>query len=190
MKPQRVTYIQDGTEKTWDFSLQYDSVAVLIFNVSTQSFVMVKQFRPAVYMKVLDEMRQQGIADQIKAVDGVTCELCAGIVDRDEPPINIAAAEVLEETGYRVNVEDMQLINVARNGVGTTGAVQYLYYVQVDDTMKETAGGGIDNEYIELYHLKMKDLDDFMTDTTFINRPTSLLYAYAWFIINKDKLLK
>jgi len=190
MHPQRVTYIQDGIKKTWDFSLQHDSVAVLIFNVTTQSFVMVKQFRPAVYMKVLDEMKKKNIAHEIKAVDGVTTELCAGIVDRDDAPIDIAAAEVLEETGYRVQVENMKLINIARNGVGTTGAVQYLYYVQVDDSMKEQAGGGIDNEYIELYNLKLEDLDNFMTDTTFINRPTSLLYAYAWFIINKEKLLK
>ena len=50
----------------------------------------------------------------MKAVDGVTCELCAGIVDRDEEPISIAAAEVLEETGYRVQVENLQLINIAR----------------------------------------------------------------------------
>jgi len=190
MQPQRVTYKQDGALKTWDFSLQHDSVAVLIFNASSQSFVMVKQFRPAVYMKVLDEMKKKGIGHEIKAVDGVTCELCAGIVDREEPPISIAAAEVLEETGYRVDVENLQLINIARNGVGTTGAVQYLYYVEVNDSMKESTGGGIDDEYIELYNLKLADLDSFMNDTTFINRPTSLLYAYAWFLINKDKLLK
>ena len=40
--------------------------------------------------------------------------MCAGIVDRDDEPINIAAAEVLEETGYRVQVENMKLINIAR----------------------------------------------------------------------------
>ncbi|XP_062406908.1 uridine diphosphate glucose pyrophosphatase NUDT14 isoform X1 [Sardina pilchardus] len=41
---------QNGTKKYWDFMRTHDSVSVLIFNTTSHCFVLVKQFRPAVYM--------------------------------------------------------------------------------------------------------------------------------------------
>lgn len=50
LKPLRVHYNQNGTKKSWDFMRTHDSVSVLIFNTSSHCFVLVKQFRPAVFM--------------------------------------------------------------------------------------------------------------------------------------------
>ncbi|KAG5857704.1 hypothetical protein ANANG_G00022210 [Anguilla anguilla] len=50
MKPFRVHYSQNGTRKSWDFMRTHDSVSILIFNTSSHCFILVKQFRPAVYM--------------------------------------------------------------------------------------------------------------------------------------------
>ncbi|KAK6295338.1 hypothetical protein J4Q44_G00345640 [Coregonus suidteri] len=50
LKPFRVHYSQNGTKKSWDFMRTHDSVSVLIFNTTSHCFVLVKQFRPAVYM--------------------------------------------------------------------------------------------------------------------------------------------
>ncbi|KAG5276751.1 hypothetical protein AALO_G00109300 [Alosa alosa] len=50
LKPFRVHYSQNGTKKYWDFMRTHDSVSVLIFNTTSHCFVLVKQFRPAVYM--------------------------------------------------------------------------------------------------------------------------------------------
>ncbi|XP_063079617.1 uridine diphosphate glucose pyrophosphatase NUDT14 [Engraulis encrasicolus] len=50
LKPFRVHYNQNGTKKYWDFMRTHDSVSVLIFNTTSHCFVLVKQFRPAVYM--------------------------------------------------------------------------------------------------------------------------------------------
>ncbi|XP_020310247.1 uridine diphosphate glucose pyrophosphatase NUDT14-like [Oncorhynchus kisutch] len=50
LKPFRVHYNQNGTKKSWDFMRTHDSVSVLIFNTTSHCFILVKQFRPAVYM--------------------------------------------------------------------------------------------------------------------------------------------
>ncbi|XP_067273109.1 uridine diphosphate glucose pyrophosphatase NUDT14 [Pseudorasbora parva] len=50
LRPFRVHYNQNGTKKSWDFMQTHDSVSVLIFNTTSHCFILVKQFRPAVYM--------------------------------------------------------------------------------------------------------------------------------------------
>lgn len=41
---------------------------------------------------------------------GITSELCAGIVDKSKPLIEIAKEEVLEECGYNVPIDRFELI--------------------------------------------------------------------------------
>ncbi|KAJ8269987.1 hypothetical protein GJAV_G00109020 [Gymnothorax javanicus] len=50
LKPFRVHYSQNGTKKSWDFMRTHESVSILIFNTTSHCFVLVKQFRPAVYV--------------------------------------------------------------------------------------------------------------------------------------------
>lgn len=45
---------------------------------------------------------------------GITIELCAGIVDKDEPLVKIAQAELLEECGYDVPEEKLQKVTTYR----------------------------------------------------------------------------
>jgi len=60
------TYEQNGIKKNWEIVQAHDSVAILIYHKEHKSFILVKQFRPAVYLN---------------NSDGMTVELCAGIVD-------------------------------------------------------------------------------------------------------------
>ncbi|XP_040920728.1 uridine diphosphate glucose pyrophosphatase NUDT14 isoform X3 [Toxotes jaculatrix] len=114
LKPFRVHYNQNGTKKSWDFMRTHDSVSVLIFNTTSHCFVLVKQFRPAVYMCEWErtktqlpqsaEKTEEGAAEASApesqegqsasegesssqwppAVAGVTYELCAGLVDKPD----------------------------------------------------------------------------------------------------------
>ncbi|XP_060907688.1 uridine diphosphate glucose pyrophosphatase NUDT14 [Labrus mixtus] len=59
LKPFRVHYNQNGTKKSWDFMRTHDSVSVLIFNTTLHCFVLVKQFRPAVYMCEWEKSKTQ-----------------------------------------------------------------------------------------------------------------------------------
>lgn len=114
LKPFRVHYNQNGTKKSWDFMRTHDSVSVLIFNTTSHCFVLVKQFRPAVYMSEWERAKSQppksaekseGGAAEASASEspegpstsegesnsqwppasaGVTYELCAGLVDKPD----------------------------------------------------------------------------------------------------------
>ncbi|XP_069578452.1 uridine diphosphate glucose pyrophosphatase NUDT14 [Brachyistius frenatus] len=114
LKPFRVHYNQNGTKKSWDFMRTHDSVSVLIFNTTSHCFVLVKQFRPAVYMCEWEKNKNQPPQSAEKAeegaaaaaaaesqegqsasegesssqwppaLSGVTYELCAGLVDKPD----------------------------------------------------------------------------------------------------------
>lgn len=76
---------------------------------------------PAVYFNCLaPEDRELEFVDTDKypAELGVTLELCAGIVDKDKPLVDIACEEVLEECGYHIKLSDLELVNSYR----------YIYY--------------------------------------------------------------
>ncbi|XP_078482434.1 uridine diphosphate glucose pyrophosphatase NUDT14-like [Ciona intestinalis] len=192
IRPRRLKYTQAGKDKIWDYMIVHDSVAILIFDVSIKSVVLVRQFRPAVYMTMCHYAKKTNDQPEPKPSDGITYELCAGIIDRKEPPHAIAASEVLEETGYEIAADKLQLISEYRNGVGTSGSLQFLYYAQVDNSMKVSEGGGCDEEgeMIDLYNLPLKDIKSFIEDTTVTNRPVGVLFALQWFLNNKAENFK
>ena len=48
LQPRRLKYKQDGVSKEWDLLKTRGTVVAAVHNKSTNSLVMVKQFRPAV----------------------------------------------------------------------------------------------------------------------------------------------
>ena len=158
----KLYYTQDNKAKVWEVASIFDSVAILIYNVSEGSFVLVKQFRPPVFLK---------------NKDGFTYELCAGIVDKDRTLEEIAIEEVYEETGYKV--DSVAKINSFWTAVGSAGAKQTLFYTEVENSDRVDSGGGIDNEKIEVIHLPLKDMEEFMEDESIVKTP-GLLYAFEW----------
>ncbi|KAM6915732.1 uridine diphosphate glucose pyrophosphatase NUDT14 [Xenentodon cancila] len=70
LKPFRVNYSQNGTKKSWDFMRTHDSVSVLIFNTTSHCFILVKQFRPAVYMCEWEKAKMQPPQAAEKSEDG------------------------------------------------------------------------------------------------------------------------
>ncbi len=165
-----VTYKQNGIAKTWEVVQAHDSVAVLIYHKEHHSFVLVKQFRPAVYMGGTQ--------------DGLTVELCAGIVDKELSLVDIAREEILEECGYTVKAEDIERITIVNNAVGFAGSKQTIFYVEVDESMHTHAGGGIETELIEVIELATDKAKTFIYDES-IAKTTGLLFAFMWWFDNK-----
>ncbi|XP_077566908.1 uridine diphosphate glucose pyrophosphatase NUDT14 [Stigmatopora nigra] len=83
LKPFRVHYNQNGTKKSWDFMRTHDSVSVLIFNTTSHCFVLVKQFRPAVYMCELERAKTQPCPATEKTEEGAT-EAVASVSESQE----------------------------------------------------------------------------------------------------------
>lgn len=162
----RLYYHQCGVCKSWDLLRTHNSVAILIYQRSRQSLVLVRQFRPPVYLT-------NG--------HGYTWELCAGLVDKDKPLATIAREEVWEETGYWVPVEALQEVTSFYTAVSFAGSRQHLFYVEVDDSHRQGDGGGIDSEQIEVIHLPVAEAKAFMWDQDRAKTP-GLLFALQWFL--------
>ena len=162
-------YAQNGIQKNWEIVQAHDSVAILIYHREEKSFILVKQFRPAVY---------------VNNKEGMSVELCAGIVDKKMTLQQIAQEEIEEECGYAVALESVEKITSFYTSVGFAGSKQTLYYVEVDESMKVSDGGGIDGELIEVIYLGIEEAEAFIYDESIVKTP-GLMFSFLWW---RDKI--
>lgn len=169
VKPKRVEYVQDGIEKIWDMVEVHDSVAILLYHEERETLVLVRQFRPPVYLK---------------NNDGYTYELCAGIVDKSKSLVEIAHEEILEECGYHVPLEGIERVSSFYTAVGFAGSVQTLFYASVSESMRVNNGGGIETESIEVVEIPLEEAKKFVMDESKAKTP-GLMFGFGWFLENK-----
>jgi len=169
VKPCLATYTLNNESKSWEIVQASDSVAILIYNQESDAFVCVKQFRPAVYM-------------QDSATNGVTIELCAGILDKDLTLKEIASEEILEECGFQVAPTDLEKITSFYTSIGFAGSKQHLYFATVNESMRVNGGGGVaGEEMIEVIEIPLCKAKEFMYDESIPKTP-GLLFAFNWFL--------
>ncbi|WP_428023864.1 NUDIX domain-containing protein [Arcobacter sp.] len=168
--PVKITYNQNGIDKSWEAVKSFDSVAVLLYNEDKNAFLIVKQFRPPVYLNDNSNL--------------CTYELCAGIIDKDKSLEIIVKEEIDEECGYDVPLENIEKITSFYTNVGVSGAKQYLYYAKINDSMKSHNGGGIHDEQIETMYLPIAEYKDFIYDEEKAKTP-GLMFSFMWFMENK-----
>ena len=168
--PKRMKYAQNGVPKIWDMVEVHDSVAILLYHEEKNALIVVKQFRPPVYLK---------------NDDGYTYELCAGIVDKDKSLVEIAHEEILEECGYFIPLDRITKITSFYTAVGFAGSIQTLYAANVNESMRVGRGGGVGVEVIEVVEIPLKDAKAFSMDETKAKTP-GLMFAFGWFLENEE----
>ena len=133
----------DGTTSSVQRRLVFergDSVAVLLFNRDRHSIMLVEQFKvPALVARRRDEPT---------TTDGWLVETLAGMIDAGETPQMAAIRETLEETGYRIATPE--LIGRFFASPGGTSERVFLYFAEVGDTDRVSAGGGIEDEDVKV----------------------------------------
>ncbi len=169
IKPLRLHYRQNGVDRTWEAVKSYDSVAVLLYHIEQEAFVLVKQFRAPVYMNAKEHT--------------YTHELCAGIIDKECSIKQIVKEEIDEECGYDVPLQAIEKITSFFTNVGVSGSKQHLFYAEIDSSMKIHSGGGTQSEEIIVEYLPLKDARMFMYDEAKAKTP-GLLFAFEWFFRN------
>ncbi len=167
------TYKLNGEYRDWELLKINDSVAILIYNKDNNSFVCVKQFRAALYFnhKITH-----------------TLELCAGMIDKDCSIEQIAKEEILEECGFDVPISSIKKLTSFYTSVGSSGSKQYLFFTEVDESMRVNCGGGIDGEeMIEVVEIPINKAREVMFDENIAKTP-GLLFAFEWYLnkINVD----
>ena len=171
--PIKVTYCQNGINKTWEAVKSHNSVAILLYHVEKKAFLLVKQFRVPVFLN-----------DSSKTF---TYELCAGLVDKDKSLEEIVKEEIDEECGYNVSVSDIIKVTSFYTNVGISGACQHLYFAKIDESMRIHDGGGINDEQIETMFLPINKCDEFIFDESKAKTP-GLMFGFYWFFRNKENL--
>ena len=196
IKPLRLNYTQNGIEKVWDMGASHESVAIVIFNKSKKSFILVKQLRPAV---LYNEVIPSDIEDLDKVNDilkdlpedigkkGITLELCAGIVDKAKSLSQIATEEVEEECGFKLS-KPIEFVQKFRASIGTGGAKMSLFYAEVTDQDRVSSGGGVatEGEMIDVVEMTVQEVRDYLAGDD-LNSPTFTLYGLMWALSNRVK---
>jgi len=174
IKPFLANFKLNGECRDWEIVKTSDSVAVLLYNTDSDSFVCVKQFRAPVYFSS-------------NSTSGVTLELCAGILDKDISLEEIASEEILEECGFKIEAKDLEKITSFYTSVGFAGAKQHLYFVQVNEACRVSQGGGVaGEETIETVEIPLKEAVETMYNEDIPKTP-GLLFAFNWFINQKKE---
>jgi UDP-sugar diphosphatase len=166
VKPVSIHYELNGKKRVWDAIISHASVAILLYDEDKKCFVLVKQFRPPVYMNNDKHL--------------YTYELCAGIVDKELSLEQIAIEEVDEECGYQIKKENLEKITSFFTHVGISGSEQHLYFSRVNSSMKAHNGGGIETEDISVEYLPIDEAKAFIFDTSKAKTP-GLMFAFYWF---------
>jgi len=125
-----------------------DSVAVLLFDASHKSVVLVEQFK----MPVLAARRR----DDPSTTDGWIVETVAGMIDAGETPEAAVIRETFEETGYRI--QRPHLVGRFFSSPGGTSERLFLYYAEVNDADRAGQGGGVGDEDIKVVRRSLDDL--------------------------------
>lgn len=113
-----------------------NSVGILVFDVSKQAVVLVKQFRTGPESNLL--------------------EIVAGKIEgKDSNKENTAEREVLEEVGYKI--DQLELIHSFHTCPGPVTECMYLYYAEVSEQISDGGGLAEENEEIEIIFLPISE---------------------------------
>jgi nudix-type nucleoside diphosphatase (YffH/AdpP family) len=145
-----------------------DGAGVLLYNKEKQTVILTKQFRMPTY--------------QNDNEDGLLVEVCAGMLDKDNP-VDCIIRETEEEVGYRV--KDVKKVYEAYTSPGVLTEKMHFFIAEYTDDMKVSEGGGLESETedIEVLELPFKDAVDMLNTGKIVDMRTIVLLQYA--IINK-----
>jgi ADP-ribose pyrophosphatase len=140
-----------------------DSVAIVIFEKDTNSFLFSKQFR----------------YPTIETSSGWIIELIAGVLEENEKPESCAEREIHEEIGYKV--DQLKFISNFYVSPGGTSERIFLYYAEVNSSDQVQAAGGIDSENIQLIRIE-KDVVKKLIQENQINDAKTLVGLQYYFL--------
>ncbi len=115
-----------------------NGACILLYNSKENTVVLTRQFRMPSYLN------GNG--------DGMLIEVCAGLLDEDDP-ISCIIKEVEEETGYRIN-DPIKVLEVYTSPGAVTEIIHY-FISEYNSKMKISEGGGKEEETEEIEVLEI-----------------------------------
>jgi len=141
-----------------------DGAGILLYNKEKQSVILTKQFRMPTYMN--------------DNKDGMLVEICAGMLDKDNPEACVIR-ETEEEVGYRL--PKVKKVFEAYSSPGVMTEKMYFFVGEYTDAMKVNSGGGLDTEQedIEVLEIPFKQAVDMLNNGDIVDTRTIVLLQYA-----------
>ncbi|NNC49522.1 MAG: NUDIX domain-containing protein [Flaviramulus sp.] len=158
---------KDGTWKRLSRE-SYDrgnGTSILLYNKLKSSVILTKQFRMPAYYN--------------NNSDGLSIEVCAGALDKNEVPEVCITREVEEEVGYKINRP--KKVMECYMSPGAVTEKMYLFIAEYSDDMKVNDGGGLEseNEEIEVLEIPFSKAIAMIDSFEIIDAKTILLLQYA-----------
>jgi len=141
-----------------------DGAAILLYNPIKKTVILTKQFRMPTY---LNENK-----------DGMMVEVCAGLLDADDP-LTCIKKEAEEETGYKIN-KPVKLFEIYSTPGAVTEKIHY-FIAEVDHNMKVSDGGGLEDETeeIEVLEIPFEKTLEMISTGEICDAKTIILLQYA-----------
>jgi len=141
-----------------------NGAAILLYNTHKKTVILTKQFRMPTYLNGNN--------------DGMMTEVCAGLLDEDDP-LTCIKKEAEEETGYKI--ENPKKILEVYMSPGAVTEKLFYFIAEYNENMKIGDGGGKEHETEEIEVLEINFTDAFsMIETGKIkDAKTILLLQYA-----------
>jgi nudix-type nucleoside diphosphatase (YffH/AdpP family) len=141
-----------------------NGAAILLFNSQKNTVVLTRQFRMPTYVNGNE--------------DGMMIEVCAGLLD-SEDPAECIRREVEEETGY--SIAKVQLVMQTYMSPGSVSEILYLFTGEYNQHMKTGEGGGAEgeSENIEVLEFPFEKALHMVASGEIKDAKTILLLQYA-----------
>jgi len=165
----KYSYKYQKPDGTWETQHReaYDrgnGAAILLYNSEKRTVVLTRQFRMPTYVNGNE--------------DGMMIEICAGLLDGDDPA-DCVRKETEEETGYKIT--NVQKVFQTYMSPGSVTEILYLFVGEYDDSMKVSDGGGADDETenIEVLELDFNDAMKMVASGEIKDAKTIMLLQHA-----------
>lgn len=165
----KITYQYQKADGSWETQVReaYDrgnGAAILLYNREQRSVVLTRQFRMPTYVNGNDS--------------GMMIEVCAGLLDEDQPE-DCIRKETREETGYHIS--NVKKVFEAYMSPGSVTEVLYFFIAEYTSEMKLEDGGGIaaEQENIEVLELDFDEACRMMETGEINDAKTIMLLQYA-----------
>ena len=141
-----------------------NGAAILLYNTQLKTVVLTQQFRMPTYVNGNN--------------DGMMIEVCAGLLDNDNPE-DCIRKETEEETGYKIS--KVKRIFETYMSPGSVTEILYFFVAEYDKGMKISEGGGAkdEQENIEVLELDFEKAYAMIDTGEIKDAKTIMLLQYA-----------
>ncbi len=164
----KVTFDYQKKNGSWQTQSReaYDrgnGAAILLYNSKQKTVILTRQFRLPTYINGNES--------------GMLIEVCAGLLDKDNPE-DCIRKETQEETGYKIT--EVRKVFEAYMSPGSVTEILYFFVAEYSPEQKVNDGGGVDEEEdIEVLEIDFKKALELIATGEIRDAKTIMLLQYT-----------